>query len=349
MRGDAYNRIEQWLHWIALEPKTMRKISFELECSYALAEEARSDGAVYVCGLARSGTTVLLRALARVDAFRSLTYRDMPFVLSPNLWRRLSGSATRAPAPGERAHGDRIIVDFDSPEAFEEVYWRTFAEDPEGLATFGRRTPSPDALEGFAKYRAVIANPRGSTVRRRYLSKNNNNIARLRELALDPTAVILIPYRDPVACARSLYRQHRHFSAAQRASPFTRRYMAWLGHHEFGLDHKPFDFARAAMDPSLGPDQADYWLDYWIAVHESLCARLGRGMHLVEHDRFCAQPVAMIEPILRILGVDADAASICGEIRPAAREPENSEFNPALIDRASSTFEKINAMTNNIR
>ena len=26
----------------------------------------------------------------------------------------------------ERAHGDAIMVDFDSPEALEEVFWRTF-------------------------------------------------------------------------------------------------------------------------------------------------------------------------------------------------------------------------------
>src|SRR5437763_1095015 len=184
MRGDAYNRIEQWLRWIALEPKAVRQLSFELERATSLGDGASFGGSVYVCGLARSGTTVLLRALARIDTFRSLTYRDMPFVLAPNLWRRIAASASRASAPGARAHGDGILVDFDSPEAFEEVFWRTFCEEADDHATFGRTPPSAEALEGFADYRALIANPRGSDGRRRYLSKNNNNVVRLPELML---------------------------------------------------------------------------------------------------------------------------------------------------------------------
>ena len=349
MRGDAYNRVEQWLHWIALEPKAVRELSFELERSASLAKDRPSEGSVYVCGLARSGTTVLLRALARLDAFRSLTYRDMPFVLAPNLWRRVAHRANRASAPGERAHGDGIMVDFDSPEAFEEVFWRTFADEPHASTTFGRSAPSAEVLEAFAEYRAVIANPRGSDRRRRYLSKNNNNVVRLRELVSDPTAAVLMPYREPVACARSLHRQHLRFSRAQAENAFTRRYMRWLGHHEFGLDHRPFDFAAQRMDKGLDPAQPDYWLDYWNAVHEELPARLDSRVHLVEHDRFCAQPVPAMERIVRILGLEADAASMCAEIRPAAREAAPHEFSPARVDRATRTFEMLNGLPNNIR
>jgi hypothetical protein len=348
VRGDGYSRIEQWLHWLALEPRATRQLAFELECQYALDAAVPADGAVYVCGLARSGTTILLRALAHLDTFRSLTYRDMPFVLSPNLWRRLAAVAQRAPAPAERAHGDGIVVDFDSPEAFEEVYWRTFCEQPADSATFGRVVPSAESLSGFADYRALIANPRGSGTRRRYLSKNNNNLTRLNELARDPTAVILIPYRDPVACARSLHRQHRHFCAAQASNAFTRRYMGWLGHHEFGLDHKPFDFAAPRMNAALVPGQPDYWLDYWIAVHDSLSDRLGGRTHLIEHDSFCARPAEMMGRILEILDVDADASSICREVRAAAAEPPPAEFNPDLVDRAARTFKMINNLKNNI-
>ena len=45
---------------------------------------------VFVSGLARSGTTILLNALYESDEFASLSYKDMPFVLAPNLWSKLS-------------------------------------------------------------------------------------------------------------------------------------------------------------------------------------------------------------------------------------------------------------------
>src|SRR3546814_6546092 len=81
---------------------------------------------VFVTGLARAGTTVMLRHLHRSGAFRSLTYRDMPFVLAPNLWQRFSARWQERQEERLRAHGDRLMVNADSPEALEEVFWRIF-------------------------------------------------------------------------------------------------------------------------------------------------------------------------------------------------------------------------------
>ncbi len=67
-----------------------------------------------------------MRALHETGVFRSLTYRDMPFVLMPRTWRKFSLSFQTYGDEKERAHGDRITVNFDSPEAFEEVFWRAF-------------------------------------------------------------------------------------------------------------------------------------------------------------------------------------------------------------------------------
>ena len=186
MRGGDYSLVERWLHWLALEPRVVRELSFDLE-RQALPRERRANGSggdqpVYVCGLARSGTTVLLRALAKSPLFHSLTYRDMPFVMAPNLWRRITGLTERKLAPAERAHGDGILVDFDSPEAFEEVFWRTFNPQPAAAGAFGSVPPSDEAMQAFAEYRAVVAQPK------RYLSKNNNNLVRLAALRRDPTA-----------------------------------------------------------------------------------------------------------------------------------------------------------------
>src|SRR3546814_4969380 len=63
---------------------------------------------VFVCGLARAGTTILLETLAGHPELGSHRYRDDPFVFTPMLWdaflARLPNERT---TPAERAHADR--------------------------------------------------------------------------------------------------------------------------------------------------------------------------------------------------------------------------------------------------
>jgi hypothetical protein len=343
MRSSAYNRLEQCLHWLALEPRAVRELSFDLERRFARpGSTALSTRAVYVCGLARSGTTVVLRALARSDAFRSLTYRDMPFVLAPNLWRRFTRHTVRPSSPAERAHGDGIMVDFDSPEAFEEVFWRTYCPQPAGAACYGSVTPTADAMEAFAEYRAVVAGTK------RYLSKNNNNLVRLDALARHGGGTIVVVYRQPLDAARSLHRQHQRFCAAQRDSPFTRSYMAWLGHHEFGLDHKPFCLAIPAMREGRSAETLDYWLEYWAAIHEHAASHAGTA-RLVDYDAFCRQPARAMEALMDAVALEGDAASLSGEIRAMPSSAGDAEaFDPQLVERAHAAHAALTHHANNI-
>jgi hypothetical protein len=266
----------------------------------------------------------------------------MPFVLAPNMWRRVTGLTRRPTAPSERAHGDGILVDFDSPEAFEEVFWRTFNPQPETAGAFGSVAPSSEALHAFAEYRAAVAGPK------RYLSKNNNNLMRLAALAADPTASILVVYRDPIEAARSLLRQHQRFSTLQRSAPFTRAYMGWLAHYEFGLDHRPFAFAVARMQPGLTPEQPDYWLDYWDAVHRHVLDQLTTGIHLVDHELLCERPREVLAAVLAAVRAKADPAIIGAEIRPGAGSTEPQEFSSALRERAYATHAALRSSTRNL-
>ena len=355
MHESSYGMLERWLHWIALEPASVRHLAFELERQFALPKRPTpatsssnkiadpADGAVYVCGLARSGTTMLLRILDEIDAFRSLTYRDMPFVLGPNLWKQITRHSQRRSVTTERAHGDGILVDFDSPEGFEEVFWHTFGTRKSDPRCLGFDTPSAEALAAFADYRALVANPRTEPVpakgiQRRYLSKNNNNLLRLPSLCADPTATVLLVYRNPVATARSLHRQHQRFCATQTESRFTRTYMGWLAHHEFGLDHLPFCFAAPEMNSALTPDDPNYWLDYWNAVYSHVLAQEGLRLHLVNHDALCVMPSQMFEAIFEVLGVQADAKELAKQIAaPAPSSVSTDGFSPELLSRVEST------------
>ena len=119
-----YSWLQQKLHQMALSPQFMREATFDVESF--LAPSSENDGEhVFVLGLARSGTTILLNAIYQSNLFGCLSYSDMPFILAPNLWSKVSFTKTFSELT-ERAHGDGLQVSTVSPEAFEEVFWKTF-------------------------------------------------------------------------------------------------------------------------------------------------------------------------------------------------------------------------------
>lgn len=353
-----YSTLVRWLHWIAMEFRLVRRISLDLECFFFL-RKARSlvrdieqcDRPVYVCGLARSGTTILLQLLERTGTFCSPTYRDMPFVLAPNLWNAATRSHRQRGDDKPRAHGDGMTVNFDSPESFEEVFWSTFTarRAVPGLA-YSR--VGADTLKRFDDYRALVVHaasaesrhePRGAGTLR-YLSKNNNNLLRLDGLISNAQSRILIVYRDPAATAWSLHRQHRQFGTLQTQSPFVLHYMQWLGHHEFGLGHLPFEFARRTMDPSLTPDTLDYWLAYWVGVYRYLLDKTGPQVRFVCHDDFCRNEAEQTAELLTWLGGSRIATDEIERLyKDNLGQHDRSRFNPGLLVEADDVYAALHA------
>ena len=62
------------------ESESLPKVLEELK-EYDLKNQSH----IFITGLPRSGTTSLLNFLYSSNQYASLTYRNMPFVLSPNL------------------------------------------------------------------------------------------------------------------------------------------------------------------------------------------------------------------------------------------------------------------------
>ena len=122
-----YSWLEQKLHQLALSSKFMREVTFDFEGTN-ISNPISNDDHIFIAGLARSGTTILLNALYKSNVFGSLSYSDMPFVLAPNLWAKISPSKVNLEFK-ERAYGDGIKVSAESPEVFEEVFWKTFADE----------------------------------------------------------------------------------------------------------------------------------------------------------------------------------------------------------------------------
>ncbi|MCP3682382.1 MAG: sulfotransferase family protein, partial [bacterium] len=262
----GYSSASKLLHQLVLSHPAIGQLLFEIESNFnkKQAAEQQDKQHVFVSGLARAGTTILMREIYNSGQFSSLTYNDMPFVLAPNLWQKLRGKTEKGEFK-ERHHGDGILENYDSPEALEEVYWRTFNSDRnEAKHVLTKDVVEPSTLQSFAEYIALIKLCHKNA---RYLSKNNNNTLRLEALASHfDSAVFLVPFRSPIQQALSLKRQHSLLSSSQAEDPFVRKYMKWLSHSEFGLDKKRMNPEGVAFSYEDKED-LNYWLEEWIAVY----------------------------------------------------------------------------------
>ncbi|PWE32975.1 sulfotransferase family protein [Maritimibacter sp. 55A14] len=320
-----YSTLDRVLHRLALGVPVLPEMLHDIERAAFLksAPPFEPGGHVFVTGLARAGTTILMRELHATGVFGSLTYADMPFVLAPNLWARLSRGGGGSELK-ERAHGDGIAVNEESPEALDEVYWRVVCDidyiRPDGLRP---HEPGAAAIAGYADYIRLILRRTG---RARYLTKNNNTLLRLAALAdAWPDAHFLVPLRDPLQHAGSLLAQHRRFLGADA---FTRNYMTWLGHHEFGATHRPYLFGGG---PTGNPDSLDYWLTVWLRAHEHLrdTAADRENIVILPHEEMSRDPEIWTRLMDR-LGLEPRAPSEMREIAPR----EVPDHDAALAEEA---------------
>lgn len=341
----GYSSLDKLLHHLALQFSFVSEMSFDLEQSSLGKDRADISNRqhVFVSGLARAGTTVLMRSLFETGQFASLTYRDMPFVLAPNLWSKLSGVSKAEMDKEERAHGDGVMVDFDSPEALEEVFWRVFSGD-QYLSETGLRPYLPDdeTQEKFLQYVYAILTRYQSE---RYLSKNNNNILRLGSIGqVFPEAIILVPFRDPLQHAFSLLKQHRLFVKEQQEDPFTERYMTWLAHHEFGKAHRPFIWPDAGETVNTDRDSLDYWLEQWINAHQYLLARyseLSGRMRFVGYELICDQTDLVWQGLSSQLGIPMGKTP---DLR-VRQVPTPALQNPGLLARAEHLYQRLDELS----
>lgn len=295
-----YTFPSRFLHYLALNSNIRCELLFDIEkfLFLKMTELSDDDHHVFVCGLARSGTTILMRALHQSDKFSSLTYRDMPFVLAPNIWSKKIQKYSKSMQKEMRAHNDGIFVDYDSPEALEEIFWRVFAGKEYIFSNYLKpHEIDSDTMTAFRVYVALI-NLKYS--KSRYLSKNNNNILRLNGITdAFPNATVLVPFREPLQHAFSLLNQHKNFVVQHHEDKFSKKYMSWLAHHEFGLDHRPFLFFNGIhQDKDL--NTIDYWLCQWVIVYSYLLERIKKSrkrIFLVGYEDICHKDRVMWQKI----------------------------------------------------
>ncbi len=288
---------------------------------------------VYVSGLARSGTTILLELLASLPGVVTHRYKDFPPVYTPFVWNWLLGWLPRPRRePVERSHGDGIMITPESPEAFEEVLWMRFfprLHDPEFSNVLDAKCSNPHFETFYRDHIRKLMLARGGS---RYLAKGNYNITRLRYIQkLLPDARFVLVIRAPSTLIASLMRQHALFCEGETANPRALAHLRRVGHFEFGLDRRPINTGDDATTSEVVElwrrgEEVRGWARYWSQVYRHVLDELAAdealkgAALLVRFEDLCREPGTMLSKVLdhcRLARSEDLLAELTSRVRPA--------------------------------
>lgn len=344
---NRYSSGDRMLHMLAFSSPSVPRMASTLEDRLMSRNVAEPSGPpIFVTSLARGGTTAILNALHSVPEIATHTYRDMPFLTAPLLWNFLGRRSKRQVARHQRAHGDGLEIDLNSPEAFEEVIWKMFWPDKfkgDDIATWRTEDRNAKADRFLAQHMKKIIQARSSKLEARpsrYCSKNNTNIARISYL-IDtfPDCKIVIPVRKPECHAASLLRQHNNFLKLHVGDDFVRRYMRDIGHYEFGLLHKPIAFN--GFDHSKHPsDTPDYWIYYWTCAFEHVLQQR-ELCTLVFQDELRKDPDKVMGALIETLHLTKVSDGFSPHFRSGADTSPTDVYDPTLLARAHEVYQAL--------
>jgi len=264
---------------------------------------------IFICGLARSGTTLLHEVVCSHPHVATHRSKDYPMLFTPFWWRRATANL-RSGRPRERVHQDGVMITTESPDALEEMLWMAFfprCHDPSVCNLLGSTDHHPDWESFYHLHLRKLLLAEGAS---RYAAKANYHVARLPYLArLFPDARFLIPVRAPAGHIASLIRQHRLFSRGQRKHPRALAYMRRSGHFEFGLDRRPMHLGdgervRRIQSAWATGDEVRGAAMYWDMVHGYLARLLATNSQVrnatlvIRFEALCANPAETLRTVL---------------------------------------------------
>ncbi len=315
-------------------------------------EQIPIDRPIYVAGLARAGTTILLEMLSRHPIVATHQYRDFPGQFVPVWWNR--GLRKSSANPRERAHGDGLAVTESSPEAMEETLWMAFFRELHNSAAnnvLDTESTNP-AFEKF--YRDHVRKLLLTRQRSRYVAKGNYNFTRFAYLQkLFPAAKFVAVIRHPRHHIASLIKEQRLFCAGEREFPRALAHMQRVGHFEFGLDRRAINVGDGVAEEvrelwQRGEEvrgMARYWASLygWFADQLERDSLLAAATQVVRYEDLCADPHFASEYLLSHCELDLSpvVAEFAWQIKaPSYYKPSFTDFDEKIIAEETDAVAK---------
>lgn len=325
----GYSDLSKLLHRMALNNYHLSEKLFRKEKKRLKKKKISTrDDFVIITGLARAGTTSLMNDLSDVDDFVSLSYANMPFLTAPNLWAKIY--KPQKENLKERSHKDGIKIGYNSNEALEEYFFKVKANDAFIKAeTLCEYELTKEDYNDYLDYQAVVKQDN----KKIYLAKNNNFILRYKSVrTFNDDFLLVVLFRDPLRHAASLKEKHLDYKKLQTEDPFVLEYMNWLGHHEFGIDQKPFMFRSSSLITAKRKNELDYWLEIWISYYSYILELEHPNTLFVNYDDYCNYPNKIINRVLNETNISATLTKRKGFInnRKITTDYSVSIYNKAL-------------------
>ncbi len=266
---------------------------------------------IYITGLARAGTTIVLEMLSKHPDLATHQYKNLLIPYFPNWLYKLSNKVRLYSKPTERIHKDGIMVTRDSPEAVEEIFWRkyfkhTSTEKSSHIINGNIINPKFERFYPNHIRKLLIAQKRS-----RYLAKNNYNITRLEYLLrIFPSTKFLLIIRNPVNHIASLIKQTKLFMKMEKQIPLLQDWLKILGHQEFGHHRICINVNNTELIHKirkLWSNKKTYvkgWAYYWVSIYDFIAdslevnEKLRSATFIVNYNELCENPADIIDRIL---------------------------------------------------
>ena len=328
----GYSDLSKLLHRIILNHYNVSKLLFKKDKKSNQIKP--KEEFLIVTGLARSGTTSLMNYLSSQELFSSLNYANMPFILSPNLWKKIYNPTKDLEK--ERAHKDGIKIGFSSSEALEEYFFKVFLEDSYiNDSELIKHDISSDINIEYLNYQKLIRENENSF----YLAKNNNYLLRYESLRkLNKKFKMIVMLRDPLSHAESLLKQHESFIKQHESDSFVLEYMNWLGHHEFGLNQKAFHFNNSNLITETDKSTIDYWLEVWLNYYTYLLSIDLSEVSIIDYSEYCSDPLQHLNFVFNQFGVKP----LTNNINPfISNKSTQTDYSKSSLDEALKVYEAL--------
>ena len=144
-------------------------------------------------------------------------------------------------------------------------------------------------------------------------------------------------FRDPLTQADSLLSQHVKYTQLQQETPFALEYMNWLGHHEFGLNQKQFQFGESSL---ISGDKfsLDYWISIWINYYKYILKIKNHQLILIPYKEYCHHPEQVINSVLSEMDVPITSF---GETAYSNMRKVDKPYSSTLLEKANAIYKEL--------
>lgn len=280
-------------------------------------ESLKVDRPIYVTGLARAGTTVILEMLSKHPDVATHRYLHMVMPYVPHWMQSFADMTPLMLSPTERLHKDGMMVNRNSPEAVEEIFWQRYFENAldELKSSIMKKDTSNLEFEEF--YKKHIRKLMQDQLRTRYAAKNNYNVSRMEYIQKIFTNVkFLIIVRNPFDHIASLAKQDSILSEVERQDPRLLDWTKIIGHREFGGAKVCINLDDSDKVEEIRNDWrnkktyvagwAKYWASIYSHVHNTLNnnEQLAKAALVIRYETLCEEPDSTIDRIIEHAELD---------------------------------------------